>query len=260
MSGDIEFRAIASDGLVIRGVTRQVAHVRACVVMCHGIGSTRAHVGLFDRFADEAERYGISAIRFDFRAHGESDGAALDLTLHGAALDLEAVVMDQVDANLPLSLLGVSFGCGPAVRFCSGAAPRQVRGLVLWNPVVNFARTFLRSNNRWSAAIVESRKAALPNGVAALLPNVRRPAISERLETEFKTDRTSETLAALRQPVVLFHGTEDAKVPFAFSKSVALGAPAVEFVALAGADHSFAGHQALLIERTIEWISQRSSA
>lgn len=91
VSSDVEFRSL--DGLRLRGtLTMPPVALGAAAVLVHGGGVTREEGGFFARFAAGLAEAGMPVLRFDFRAHGESDGRPEDLTIAGVANDIRAAV------------------------------------------------------------------------------------------------------------------------------------------------------------------------
>ena len=69
----VEFRSL--DGLRLRGTLVMPSSVRGpAVVLVHGGGVTREEGGFFARLASGLAGAGLPALRFDFRAHGDSEG------------------------------------------------------------------------------------------------------------------------------------------------------------------------------------------
>jgi pimeloyl-ACP methyl ester carboxylesterase len=255
---DTAFTATTSDEFEIYGVRRIIADSEATVILCHGIGGSLSESGLFDDFADAAQDARLSTIRFDFRSHGSSSGAPTDLSLSGEFEDLTTVARLVAPEGSPIVPIGTSFGCYAAAHFAQARSREDVPALVLWNPVVRYQRTFLEANNEWSSAIVASGSDSLPPGVVARLPG-STAVISARLAREFETEDTAETIRKLRVPILLFHGTEDGKVPYEFSRELAADAPNVTLVPVDGAEHGFRGYRPEIVERTIRWINETIS-
>ena len=63
-----------------------------CVIMCHGIKGNKTEKGNFLLLENKLNSAGISSIRFDFRAHNESEGEFVNLTVSAEIQDLENVI------------------------------------------------------------------------------------------------------------------------------------------------------------------------
>lgn len=146
--------AVSRDGMALNAVLTRPATgaVRAVVVFLHGYTGNRDEIavrggsGMFRRAARAFAVLGIASLRFDFAGSGESDGAWADTTFAGQAADVR-VVLDAVRAQpglagAPLHLLGYSQGGLVGLRAVAEGAP--VRGMVLWNPVLDPTATYRR--------------------------------------------------------------------------------------------------------------------
>lgn len=122
------------------------------VVFLHGFTSNRMedpifrlHEGMFDRAAWAFARRGFASLRFDFRSHGESDGAFEDLTLSRLIEDtLAAVEFIQGQAEVDrdrICLLGHSLGTVAAV--CASHRNSGIRALGLWHALPYPYHTFV---------------------------------------------------------------------------------------------------------------------
>lgn len=82
-----------------------------CVIMCHGIKGNKTEKGNFLLLENKLKNVGISSIRFDFRAHNESEGEFVNLTVSAEIQDLENVINFAISrGKTNIILLGVSFG------------------------------------------------------------------------------------------------------------------------------------------------------
>src|SRR5262245_19918812 len=74
------FRSL--DGLRLHGTfVRPAIATGPPVVLVHGGGVTRDEGGFFSRLADGLAAAALPSFRFDYRAHGESEGRQEELTL-----------------------------------------------------------------------------------------------------------------------------------------------------------------------------------
>lgn len=139
----VEFRSL--DGLTLRGTfCGPSAGQHPATVLVHGGGVTREEGGFFTRLASGLAESGIPALRFDFRAHGESEGRPEELTIADVANDIRAAVryVRQATGSGPVSLIGASFGGGISGLFASHY-PAEVNGLVLFNPLLDYKKRFI---------------------------------------------------------------------------------------------------------------------
>ena len=114
----VEFRSL--DGLRLRGILAVPSSARGpAVVLVHGGGVTREEGGFFARLASGLAESGQPSLRFDFRAHGESEGQGEDLTIAGVTNDIRAAVthVRELTGSGPVGLIGASFGGGISAFF-----------------------------------------------------------------------------------------------------------------------------------------------
>jgi pimeloyl-ACP methyl ester carboxylesterase len=90
------------------------------------------------------------ALRFDFRAHGDSEGRGEDLTIAGVANDIRAAVthVREMTGSGPVGLIGASSGGGISASFAA-RCPDQVRRLVLFNPLLDDRKRFIDDKPEW---------------------------------------------------------------------------------------------------------------
>ena len=149
VTGSVEFRSLG--GLRLRGTLVVPSRsARSATVLVHGGGVTREEGGFFTRLAAGLADAGIATPRFDFRAHGESEGRQEDLTIAGVVNDIRAAVRQVREAagSNPVNLAGASFG-GGITAFFATRYPDQVRRLVLLNPLLNYKKRFIGDKPGW---------------------------------------------------------------------------------------------------------------
>ena len=226
------------------------------VVLVHGGGVTREEGGFFARLADGLADAGLTSFRFDFRAHGESEGRQEELTISGVLNDIVAAV-EHVTAEVgegPVSLIGASFGGGIAAYFAA-RHPGLVHRLVLLNPLLNHKKRFIDDKPYWhDGRISEEAGAELTaRGFVAHSPSFKlgRPLLNELFYVQ-----PHLALAEIEAPSLIVHGTGDTFVPVQSSRdSIGLFRCAVELVEIDGAQHGFAVHDDPLYrhQQTREW-------
>lgn len=101
------------------------------VVMLHGLTATRHYTVMGSHHLD---RRGVATLAYDARGHGHSARASgpADYGYPELAADLHAVI-EQVSADEPVVLLGISMGAHTAVRYAIDR-PERVAGMVLITP------------------------------------------------------------------------------------------------------------------------------
>lgn len=132
-----------ADGLTLRGRAWPVVGAPGQVLIVHGLGE---HVGRYAHVAGQLNSAGWSAIGYDQRGHGRSDGPRGRLAAEDDLLADLACVIDSIRMDVPgrLVLLGHSLGGLVAARFVAGALEprphawqRDVDALVLSSPALD---------------------------------------------------------------------------------------------------------------------------
>lgn len=188
---------------------------RAVVLIVHGLGE---HASRYDHVARQLLEWGFAVRAYDQRGHGESGGARGGLTSDALLLeDLAEVVDDtrlrsmrlpradngdQVDAPLPLVLLGHSLGGLVVGRFVS-LKIRPVDGLVMSSPALDPGLS----------GIQKLLLATLP----AIAPNLR---VNNGLKPEFISHDPQVVQKYLADPLV------HAKISARLARFIATAGPA----------------------------------
>ena len=136
-----------ADGLQLHVREWLIANARGTVLIVHGLGE---HIGRYAHVAAQLNAWGWSAVGYDQRGHGGSEGARGELHRSDDLLSDLALVIDSVRAKHPgpLVVLGHSMGGLVAARFVAAAsmpgAPawsRPVDALVLSSPALDAGTT-----------------------------------------------------------------------------------------------------------------------
>jgi len=233
------------DGLELRGTLTASGEIAPRgVVLVHGGGVTRDEGGFFTRLAAGLARTGTTALRFDFRGHGESAGRQEDLTLGSVRNDIRAAVeflRERLGGAAPVSVLGASFSGGNCAAFAA-ERPEDVERLVLINPLLNYKKRFIDDKPYWHDDRLDDDAAAelTANG---FLPHSPTFKLSRPLLNEVFHFVHPAVLAAVKAPTLFLHGTEDTFIPVQSSRDAVglVGAPAT-LIEVVGAQHGIAAH------------------
>ena len=237
-----EFRSL--DGLRLRGTFVTTATSRGhAALLIHGGGVTRDEGGFFTRLAAGLAHAGIPSLRFDFRAHGESEGDQRDLTLAGIVNDIRAAV-DHVRAELapgPIHLLGASFGGGISAFF-TATYPDRVLSLVLINPLLDYKRRIIDEKPYWANDYVndEEGRELTRNGFIPHSPSFKlgRPLLNEVFYLA-----PHRLLRNIIAPTLIVHGTRDTFVPVDSSRRyIQEITTESKLLEIEGAQHGIAAH------------------
>jgi pimeloyl-ACP methyl ester carboxylesterase len=239
---EVAFRSL--DGLLLRGTLLAPPGVSPpAVVMVHGGGVTRDEGGLFARIAEGLAAAGVASLRFDFRAHGTSEGRQEELTLAGVVNDVRAAAdkVQQATGAGAVGVVGASFGGGLAALFAA-RYPDRVRSLVLINPLLNYKKRFIDDKPYWSGDRVDAEvgRELAERGFVAHSPSFK---LGRALLNEVFYLRPEEEIATVAAPTLFLHGTRDTFIPVESSREyvqrVRGEARLIEFD---GAQHGLAVH------------------
>lgn len=250
-----EFRSL--DGLCLKGTfVIPAGTVSNVALFVHGGGVTRDEGGFFTRLAMGLASEGIASLRFDFRAHGESEGRQEDLTLSGITNDIRAAIahMEEATGSSTVNLIGASFG-GGITAFYASRYPAQVQTLVLLNPLLNYKKRFIDDKPYWTDDRIDAEvgRELAEKGSVAHSPSFKlgRPLLNELFYLQ--PDQELESITA---PTLIVHGTHDTFIPVASSREhIGKIRAATKLLEIEGAQHGFAVHDdpKYLNPQTREW-------
>jgi pimeloyl-ACP methyl ester carboxylesterase len=207
------------------------------LVFCHGFLSDKS--GSYEERCERAVREGYNAVRFDFRGCGESEGTFIEGNLSTRIADLGAVV-DYFD---PPAYTAFSSSFGGKTAFHAAVDDDRVEALLTRAPVT------------YNRAFDAAREAVESQGV---FQYDEEYAIDERFFEDFDTYAFADVAEALEVPVAIFHGREDASVPFSDSLD-AVDALRTDTLLQAYREegHRFSeGAEARLREQAFEWLAR----
>lgn len=184
------------------------------IIFCGGFRSDMAGTKALALEAHCAST-GRACTRFDYRGHGESDGAFTDGTI-GSWLDDTLAVLDQV-ARGPVVLVGSSMGAWIAL-LAARLRPDRVKGMVLVAPAVDFTEVLI-----WERLPANDRATLERDGVWLRVSDyVEEPdQITLRLIEEGRNHLLFGQPIPFDGPVRILHGMEDETVPWQFATRTA---------------------------------------
>jgi pimeloyl-ACP methyl ester carboxylesterase len=259
MLSDNASRAIAFpslDGLRLGGtLVIPPTSIGAATVLVHGGGVTRDESGFFTRLAVGLAEAGMPSLRFDFRAHGDSEGRQEDLTLSGVVNDIRAAVgcVRRQTGSPAVNLIGTSFG-GGLCAFFAAHYPDQVRRLALLNPLLNYKKRFIDDKPYWHHDQIdeESGRELAENGFVAHSPSFK---LGRALLNEIFYVEPHRVLREITTPTLFVHGTGDTFIPVESSRDARDQVRSARLIEIEGAQHGFAVHDDpwYLNPQTLEW-------
>ncbi|MFO0797493.1 MAG: alpha/beta fold hydrolase [Gemmataceae bacterium] len=217
---------------------RQAGPADFAVVWVHGFGSHRGGEKAA-AVRDECARRGWAFAAFDFRAHGASPGAVLDLTASGLLADLDAVAMFLAGKGYTrLGLVGSSMG-GFASAWWALDNPNTVLGCALLAPAFGFVPA------RWDRLTKAEREDWKRTGRLRIKNKWIDTEIGYALAEERDRFRPAGLAKRWRAPALLFHGVADDTVPYAGSLDFLRDAagPAVEVRLFKDGDHRLTAYK-----------------
>lgn len=243
---DVEFRS--TDGTALRGTLRGAPppRARAGALLVHGIAVDRDEDGFYSELAERLGRIGAASLRFDLRGHGESGGDYERVTLSGVINDIgcaHGLLASRLPRGAPTFVVAASFGGGLAACWAAAAeAGNPARGappagLVLLNPLFDYARRMLFEKPYWSGGRLTDGGLAALAGRGWLEHGEFR--IGPAMLNELLCIRPQDSVRDLGVPLLTVHGDADSMVPYDVSRRCTEEARDSEFVTIRGADHGF---------------------
>ncbi len=176
--------------------------------------------------------------RFDFRAHGESEGKPTEATITGEMRDLEAAVRFlQEKGYKEFGILGASFGGGAVSLFVSKNA-KNVKALALWNPVIDYSEninpTLPWTKKYWGKGVFDRVEKFGFTEIGS-----GRFKIGKGLIEEIKVLRPWEELLKIDIPILFVHGDKDTYVLYGDSVKYSSLFKNAKLVTIEGGEHGF---------------------
>lgn len=186
------------------------------VILCHGLNSKKdssTNLALVKAFS----RHGIATFRFDFFAHGESEGKVEDRTVEKFVDGLlKAVDYVKGQGYSKIGVCGASFGGMTAV--IAATKTPDIKAIAL--------------------------KAAGMGQTSRKMPNYKE---------DFDTKIWIKAGEKVKIPTLIVHGTEDEDVEIQLGEELAKSIKASKFIKFEGADHRFTNPEDF--EKSVKLIS-----
>lgn len=271
MDQEQKVRYRSEDGLHLSGVFNRPPSTKHFALMAHGITMDKNEWNnLHFKIANDLSNQAIGSFRFDYRAHGESEGEMRDMTVVGEYLDVKSSVKQIKQVwKKKIAIVASSFGAGSSILYAA-LHPANISCLVLLNPVIDYNATFLNptvdwakeSFNRLGFKHLEEKGFLLLDG---------KYELGAKLIAEFELVKPYEFLKSLKCPVLTIHGDKDSMVPYKVSKKYGAPNKRSKFITIKNAEHGFVDwddeegvtllssqNQAQVTKLIIEWISKNA--
>lgn len=228
------------------------------VVQAHGITADMDEGGMFARLADQLTDAGFVVLRFSFRGHGRSGGSSRGVTIAGELLDLQAA-LDYVTARRfgEMSIVAASFGAVATAQLLHHVEG-QLRGLVLWNPVLDLRRTFLEPELPWGKENFgpEPLRALETRGFLTVDDDFE---LGKVLFDEFRCWDPRAAFVASSVPALVVHGDRDTAVSYEIALDAAAARGNCDVHTVVGSDHGFDSREREdeAIGVTVDWLARQ---
>lgn len=203
-----------NDNFILDGIFTKVENSPKGIVFAHGMSVDRDHEGIFVKAEPKLNNLGFSTLRFDFRAHGKSQGNSIkDFTISGWLEDLKAVFdfMKKQGINW-LGLSGASVG-GSVSALYAGSHPKLIKRLFLANPPLNYEKAFLNPTTTWAKERFKNIFEQI-NKKGFFVLGTRKFKMGRSIFEEMKIYHPCESLKKYHNPLMIVHGDHDNKLAY----------------------------------------------
>ena len=184
------------------------------IIFVHGMTVDKNDEGIFFRAEKKLNKIGFSTLRFDFRAHGKSQGDSVkDFTISGEIKDLEAVVDYFENKGVKnIGLGGASFG-GSISALYAGKHSNKIKALFLANPCLNYEKCFLNPTTVWARKYFKNIFERIDKDGFVEIGS-QKFQLGRQLFEEMKNYNPCDELDKFKYPLFIVHGNEDSKISY----------------------------------------------
>lgn len=218
------------------------------VVFCHGFGGSKEGP-LFELVCDSLQKHGIASVRFDFNAHGESEGKFEEMTVLNEIEDAKRVIEYVHDLRYvsKVALVGHSQG-GVVAAMTAGELAQDIAAVVLMAPAA-----VLRDDAIRGSTFGKQYNPLDPPEYVELWGGQRLG--SKFIKTAF-TLPIYETAAKYQGPALILHGNADRVVPYTYGERFHQQWPGSQYVLLEYFDHGFSQNVYRTTDIVTDWLIQ----
>jgi len=199
------------------------------IILCHGFSSQKnsgSNLAISKNLTDKS----FSTFRFDFFAHGESDGNFEDLTVSKAVDDILSAIYYLKNLEYKkIGLEGSSFGGGAALMAASKT--KDIYVLAVKCPVSSYLEfkdytdpKLIAEWKRLGYSYRENKK------------------LNYSFYEDIKKNIVYDVAHDIKVPTLIVHGSVDQEVPVTQSMETAAFIPGCKLEVIEGADHRFSGN------------------
>lgn len=224
-----------------------------CVILCHGIGVDKEECGIFPYLAKELCKNGFSVFRFDFRAHGESEGKQENFTIKCQEKDiLSAVKFLQKKGYNSFGILGASFA-GGAVSLFSAKHEKIMKFVILWYSIIDY-NSILHPELPWPKKYFSNIKDDIKTRGCVEVGSSKFK-MGKELVKEMEKLKPWKELQKLKIPILFVHGDKDTYVPYEDSLKYSRLLKA-KMKTIRGAEHGFEKNKKEASKIVVEFIKE----
>lgn len=222
------------------------------VIICHGFTGNQ-NEPLLRAIADNLVNAGIGALRFDFNAHGQSEGDFVNMTVPNEIEDALSIIAfaHSLPQTSSISLLGHSQG-GVVSAMTAGQLGNEIQSVVLMAPAAVLRDDALRGNTMgamydpWHAP----EYVTMPSG-HKLGRNFIQTAITLPIY---------ETAQKYEGPALIIHGMDDRVVPYTYGERFHQVMKNSEIILIPGENHGFGTNLPYAVSMASEWLVKNLKA
>lgn len=183
------------------------------IILAHGFTSSKDS-GTYTTLAEELEKQDIASFRFDFFAHGESEGNFADITVSEAVDDiLQAIKYLKIQGYKHIGLMGSSFGGLSSIMAASKTNDLFI--LALKSPVSNYLQKEIETKTEKELDEWKEK------GYRYYVDNKgKKYKLNYTFFEDFENNNGWEIAHKIKVPTLIVHGNKDKAVPYQHSVRV----------------------------------------
>lgn len=222
------------------------------IILCHGFMSDKYSKGRFERLATAFNRYGHSAMSFDFSGCGESDDDVL--TVDKEVDDLKsAIQFVKSKGYKKIALYGHSLGTLICLKIYTPEIITMVLTGALTGPMKYDWFEFFTKEQMQKL----EEKGYLIEYTSQ--EDRKKIIIDDRILKDFELINQEELLKDVDCPILIIHGNNDEEENLLYERSkiaMTLLSKDSKLEVIDGADHSFLDHFDIIVKLTTEWFTK----
>lgn len=187
---------------------------------------------------------GYNSFRFDFRAHGQSAGKDIDMTLNSLKEDLcSTISFIQKRGFEEIYILGSSFGAS-IVSLLDYTSFPGVKKLIIYSGSLDFDK-----GNPKGSLGTENYKTAIENGYVTISSKTTgcQMQLSKKFMLETRHFHPGDKIKHIDLPILFLHGTDDETTPCKVNKNIADECKHSYFLDIPGGAHGLHRRQDIIL-------------